>query len=96
MAAIEIDEAALTRGQAHKLAALRKSVGDEIADRIFLEWLAPQPAMGAVPDENVILIVDSLWPLVQQGALRIPPGGYLVRRGRGRIIVESAKRQVRA
>ena len=30
MAAIEIDEATLTKGQARKLAALRKSIGDEI------------------------------------------------------------------
>ena len=34
------------------------------------------------------MIVDTLWPLVQQGRLAIPRGGYLVRRGHGRIIVE--------
>ena len=36
------------------------------------------------------LIADTLWPLVQDGSLRIPRGGYRVRRGRGRIIVEPA------
>ena len=97
MAAIEIDEAALTKGQARKLAALRKSIGDEIADRTFLEWLSSQPAgAGSVPDDNAALVVDTLWPLVQQGTLAIPRGGYLIRRGRGRIIVEPAQRQVRA
>ena len=30
------------------------------------------------------LIVDTLWPLVQQGTQGIPRGGYLLRRGRGR------------
>ena len=91
MAAIDIDESSLTKGQARKLAALRKSVGDEIADRAFLEWLASQPASGAAPNGNATMIVDTLWPLVQQGTLAIPRGGYRIRRGRGRIIVEPAK-----
>lgn len=93
MAAIEIDESALNKGQARKLAALRKSLGDEIADRTFLEWLAPRPAAaGSAPDDNAALIVDTLWPLVQQGTLAIPRGGYLIRRGRGRILGERASR----
>ena len=29
--------------------------------------------------------------MVEQGTLAIPRGGYLIRRGRGRIIVEAAK-----
>ena len=91
MAVIEIDEAALTKGQLRKLRALRKSLGDEIADRAFVEWLASQPAAGTAPDGNATMIVDALWPLVQQGTLSLPRGGYLIRRGRGRIIVEPAK-----
>jgi hypothetical protein len=82
----EIDESGLTKGQARKLNALRKSIGKEIADRAFLEWLTSQPAAGAEPDESATMIVDTLWPLVQQGTLAIPRGGYLIRRGRGRII----------
>ncbi len=93
MAANEIDEAALTKGQRRKLHALRKSVGEEIADRAFHEWLASRPAAaGSAPDRNATLIVDTLWPLVQQGTLAIPRGGYLIRRGRGRIIVEPSRR----
>ncbi len=91
MASVEIDESSLTKGQARKLNALRKSIGDEIADRTFLEWLALQPAPGAEPDANATMIVDTLWPLVQQGTLAIPRGGYRIRRGRGRIIAEPAK-----
>ena len=49
-------------------------------------------AAAAKADANAALIVDALWPLVQQGALAIPRGGYLLRRGRGRIVVEPAKR----
>ena len=93
MPASQIDESTLTKGQRRKLNALRKSIGDNIAERAFLEWLSEQRAAGGTaPDGNAALIVDSLWPLVQQGTLAIPRGGYLIRRGRGRIIVEQAKR----
>ena len=89
--ATRIGESALTKGQRRKLNALRKSVGDEIGEQTFAAWLSSQSASaGAQSDENATLIVDTLWPLVQQGALAIPRGGYLLRRGRGRIIVERA------
>ena len=88
----QIDESTLTKGQRRKLNALRKSVGDEIGGQAFAAWLSSQSAAaGAATDENAGLIVDTLWPLVQEGALAIPRGGYLLRRGRGRIIVEPAR-----
>ncbi|MCY4560689.1 MAG: hypothetical protein OXF79_30860 [Chloroflexi bacterium] len=90
MSPIQIDEMSLTKGQRRKLNALRKSVGEEIGEQAFAAWLASQPAEKA--DANAALIVDTLWPLVQQGALVIPRGGYLLRRGRRRIVVEAAKR----
>ena len=87
---IQIDETILTKGEIRKLNALRKSVGDEVGNRAFAEWLlARQSTEG--PDDNAAVIVDTLWPLVQQGTLAIPRGGYVVRRGRGRIIVEPAQ-----
>ena len=86
-----IDKCGLTKGQLRKLRALRKSVGDEIAQRAFAEWLAQQHAPSEKADGNAATIVDTLWPLVQQGTLAIPRGGYLIRRGRGRIIVEQAR-----
>ena len=87
----QFDESALTKGQLRKLNALRKSVGDEVGERAFAEWLAWQAAAGPKPDGNAATIVDTLWPMVQEGTLAIPRGGYLIRRGRGRIIVEPAK-----
>ena len=86
-----IDESGLTKGQLRKLRALRNSVGDEIAERAFAEWLAKQQAASGEADANAATIVDTLWPLVEQGTLAIPRGGYLIRRGRGRIIVEPAR-----
>ena len=86
-----IDEGGLTKGQLRKLRALRKSVGEEIAERAFAEWLATQQAASGKADGNAATIVETLWPLVEQGTLAIPRGGYLIRRGRGRIIVEPAQ-----
>ena len=40
----KIDEKALTKGELRKLTALRKSVGDEIGDKAFMDWLRKQPA----------------------------------------------------
>ena len=86
-----IDESALSKGQQRKLNALRKSVGDEVGERAFAEWLALQGGAAQKADGNAALIVETLWPLVQQGTLAIPRGGYLLRRGRGRIIVDPAR-----
>ena len=83
-----IDERGLTKGQLRKLRALKKSVGDGIGERAFSEWLASQGGSAEQEDGNATTIADTLWPLVEQGTLAIPRGGYLIRRGRGRIIVE--------
>ena len=82
-----IDEAALTKGQLRKLNALRKSVGPAIADEAFPKWLA-QSAEAPETDENAETISRALWDLIRQGRLSIRRGGYIVRRGRGRVIVE--------
>ena len=86
-----IDEGTLTKGELRKLNALRKSVGDEIGEKAFAEWLASQQGASGQADGNAALIVDVLWPMVQQGTLSIPRGGYMIRRGRGRLIVEPAR-----
>ena len=89
---IQIDERTLTKGQRRKLNALRKSVGNDIGDRAFAAWLSGQPAAtAAVPDEHAVVIADTLWSLIQEGRLAIPRGGYLVRRGHGRVVVERAR-----
>lgn len=88
-AANGIDEKSLTRGQLRKLIALRKSLGEEIADRAFLEWLATSSAApSAAADRNAEMVADVLSDLANDGKLSIPRGGYIVRRGRGRVIVE--------
>ena len=83
------DESTLMKGQLRKLTALRKSLGPAIADEAFAKWLR-QAAAGPEEDENAKAISDALWGLIQDGKLSIPRGGYVVRRGRGRVIVEPA------
>ena len=65
------DEGALTKGQRRKLNALRKSVGEEIGEQAFVQWLSAQSgAAKGKPDGNAATIVDTLWPLVEGGSRR--------------------------
>ena len=64
-----IDESGLRKGELRKLRALRKSLGTEIADRAFAEWLSLRSAGPNEEDTNAGTIVDVLWPLVQEGKL---------------------------
>ena len=88
----KIQERDLTKGQLRKLTALRKSLGKVIADNAFAEWQASVPEPQKIPvDKTAEAIAELLTPGVLEGKIRIPRGGYLVRRGRGRVIVERAK-----
>ena len=84
-----IDEASLTKGRLRKLNALRKSLGQTIADEAFSKWL-DHAAEGPETDENAEIIADTLYGMIQEGTVSIRRGGYVVRRGRGRVIVEPA------
>ncbi len=92
-AAAGINEAALTKGEVRKLNALRKSLGDKIADQAFMKWLLRKSTVGkAAPrDRNAEMITETLGKLVQSGGLRFSRGGYVVTRGHGRVIVTRAK-----
>lgn len=87
----------LTKGELRKLNALRKSIGDDIADEAFAKWLETkknQTADGA--DKNAARIEEALQPLIENKKLSIPRGGYLLRRGRGRVIVERPSPEAKA
>ena len=85
----KLDEKALTKGELRKLNALRKSIGEDIGEKAFMDWLRKKPAVIAESeDRNAVLIADTLIPLIEKNKLQIPRGGYLVCRGRGRVIVE--------
>ena len=81
-----ITEKSLTKGELRKLNALRRSLGDEIAEEAFVKWKAAKDD-GDAPDPNVEMIEEALAPLMDK--IRIPRGGgYAIRRGRGRFIME--------
>ena len=83
------DEDQLDKGQSRKLTALRKSLGDDIANKAFGEWLSSQTEQTVeTVDKDAELIAETLVEQINKGKLRIPRGGYLVRRGRGRVVVE--------
>ena len=83
-----ISEKDLSKGELRKLNALRKSLGDEIAEEAFSKWYE-QSREGSRPsiDPNIEIIESALMPHLSQ--LQFPRGGgYVLRRGRGRVIVE--------
>ena len=86
----KIDDSALTKGELRKLKGLRKSVGLKLGEETFAKWLKKkETAQSNVPeDRNAALIAETLIKLIEEKKLRIPRGGYLVTRGRGRVIVE--------
>ena len=92
-AAAAFNEEGLTKGELRKLNALKKSVGDQIGEKAFVQWLRNKTKSAtAVPrDRNAEMIADTLGKLVQDSGLKLPIGGYLVTRGRGRVIVTRAK-----
>ena len=89
--AAEFDMKSLSKGQRRKLEALRKSLGPEIADRAFAQWMSAGAATEAGPDRNAEIIAEAVMALVREQNLQFPRGGYIVRRGRGRIVVERAR-----
>ena len=86
---LEFDGKEITKGQQRKLNALRKSVGDKLGEKTFAEWLKTnRAATDSMPkDKNAALIAETLIKLIDDNKLRIPRGGYVVTRGRGRVVV---------
>ena len=86
----KIDESALTKGELRKLNALRKSIGNKLGEEAFGKWLKKQSTVkdNAQEDKNAALIAETLMKLIDEKKVSIPRGGYLVTRGRGRVIVE--------
>jgi len=80
-----IDQSTLTKGQVRKLNALRKSVGDNIADVAFGKWMktqskAPKEARDPVADA----LVAALSNLTSDKSFKLGNKGYLVKRSKGK------------
>ena len=80
-----IDELTLTKGQVRKLNALRKSVGDNIAEEAFAKWLVMQSKVTKEARDPIAdALVSALAHLQHNKGFRLGRRGYVVRRAKGR------------
>ena len=80
-----IDQSTLTKGQVRKLNALRKSVGDEIADDAFGKWMKSQSKTPKeVRDPVADALVTALDQFKDDKTFRLGTKGYVVRRAKGK------------
>ena len=81
-----IDETGLTKGQVRKLNALRKSVGDDLAEEVFAKWLERAAASSArsKPDPVAMKIVEALAGFENDPKFNLGNYGYTLRRAKGK------------
>ena len=81
-----MNKKSLTKGQIRKLNALRKSLGNKIADKAFMEWLKQQakqaPVAKADPVEKKLL--SALKGLEKDKSINLGRKGYVIKRTKGR------------
>ena len=81
-----IDETGLTKGLVRKLNALRKSVGDGLAEEVFAKWLereATSQAKGKL-DRVAMKIVEALAGFENDPKFKLVNHGYTLRRAKGK------------
>ena len=80
-----IDQSTLTKGQIRKLNALRKSLGDNIAEDAFGKWMKTQSKTPKVVRDPVAdALVAALANLTSDKSFRLGTKGYVVRRAKGK------------
>jgi len=78
-----INQSILTKGQIRKLNALRKSVGNDIADVAFGKWIKTQSKPPKVVRDPVAdALVAALSNLSDDKSLKLGNKGYVVRRAK--------------
>jgi hypothetical protein len=80
-----IDQSTLTKSQIRKLNALRKSVGDDIAEDAFGKWMTSQTKTPKeVRDPVADALIAALANLKYTKSFRLGRKGYVVRRAKGK------------
>ena len=81
-----MNKKSLSKGQLRKLNALRKSLGNQIADNAFMEWMKQQakqaPAERADPVVNKLMA--ALKGLEKDKSVNLGRKGYVIKRAKGR------------
>ena len=82
---MSIDHSTLNKGQVRKLNALRKSVGDDIAEDAFAKWIKTQSQTPKdVRDPVADALVAALDQFKDDKTFRLGARGYVVRRAKGK------------
>ena len=82
---MSIDHSTLTKGQVRKLNALRKSVGNDIAENAFGKWMKSQSKTPKeVRDPVADALVAALSNLTDDRSFKLGNKGYVVRRAKGK------------
>jgi hypothetical protein len=79
-----INEKALSKGEIRKLAALRKSLGDVIANEAMDKWLKNKPVVTEKEDPVAIKIEEALGGLSKDKKFKLGNYGYTVRKAKGK------------
>ena len=80
-----IDQSTLTKGQVRKFNALRKSVGNDIAENAFGKWMKIQSKTPKeVRDPVAVALVAALSNLQNDKSFKLGNKGYVVRRAKGK------------
>ena len=80
-----INQSTLTKGQIRKLNALRKSVGDDIAENAFGKWMKTQiKTPKEVTDPVADALVAALSRLKSDKSFKLGNKGYVVKRSKGK------------
>jgi|TARA_B110000467_G_C17916646_1_gene262676 hypothetical protein len=80
-----IDHSTLTKGTVRKLNALRKSIGDGIAEDAFAEWMTAQSQTPKdVRDPVADALVTALDQFKHDNNFRLGAKGYVVKRSKGK------------
>ena len=80
-----IDQSTLTKGQVRKLNALRKSVGDDIAENAFSKWMKTQSKTPKeVHDPVADTMIAALSNLTSDKSFKLGTKGYVVKRSKGK------------
>lgn len=80
-----IDETNLSKGQIRKLNALRKSIGDKLAEDAFSKWIKTQSKAtpGDTPDPVADKLLEALKSLEKDKSIKLGNWGYAIRRAKG-------------
>ncbi|WP_445778899.1 hypothetical protein [Shewanella sp.] len=82
---MSIDQSTLNKGQVRKLNALRKSVGDDIAEDAFSKWLK---SLSQTPKDVRDPVADALVAALDQfkddKTFRLGTKGYVLKRSKGK------------